>query len=279
MSRSLQDQLADARRDLVRAGLSPEDAALDAEVLARHTLGWDRARVLTHGRESPPPDFDERFSQLVARRARREPVALITGHREFWGLDFEVTSDVLVPRPDTELVIEAALDAVPRTVRRLVDVGTGSGCIAVALALELAFARVVATDTSLAALAVARRNAARHRVSERVTFVRSNLLDALAGPIELIVSNPPYVPAGSALQPEVALYEPASALIAGEDGLATLRLLIEEALPRLAPGGAFVVEFGLGQADAVRTIATSAGWRTVSIREDLQGIPRVAVMM
>src|SRR5207249_3355978 len=142
------------------------DASLDAEVLARHVLGWDRARLLSAGRESAPSSFADAFSTHIARRARREPVAQITGHREFWGLDFEVTPDVLTPRPETELIVEEAIARLPRARAALIaDVGTGSGCLAVALATELRRARFIATDISGPALNVARRNAARHRVN------------------------------------------------------------------------------------------------------------------
>lgn len=279
MARSLHDRIAEARQVLVRAGLTPEDAAFDAEVLARHVLGWDRATLLTRARESPAPDFESGFDALVRRRAAREPVALIVGHREFWGLDFEVTRDVLVPRPETELVVEASLRSIDRQAcRRVADICTGSGCLAVALAHELPAARLVATDISPAALVVARRNAARHGVSPRTFLLRSNLLDALRGPFDLIVSNPPYVPSGANLPPEVSDYEPVSALFAGHDGLAVLKTLIPAATSRVAAGGAFVVEFGFGQADDVRALAGAAGWRTILLEQDLQGIPRVAVM-
>lgn len=279
MAATLRERIAEGRQRLVQAGLRAEDASLDAEVLARHVLGWDRAALLTRGRDPATPTFVEQFDAALARRAAREPVAFITGHREFWGLDFEVTRDVLVPRPETELIVEAAIAVVdPGRCRRVLDVGTGSGCLAVALATELAHARVIATDTSPGALRVARRNALRHGIGDRISFVRANLLDALTGPIDLIVANPPYIPDGTDLPADVAHYEPAAALYAGPDGLAVLRRLISTAAARLAGGGAFIVEFGVGQSGSVRLLADRAGWPRVELRNDLQGIPRIAVM-
>jgi release factor glutamine methyltransferase len=279
MAATLRERVAEGRRRLMASGLAPADAALDAEVLARHALGWDRATLLTRGADPPPRSFIEEFTAAVARRAAREPVAYITGHREFWGLDFEVTPDVLIPRPETELVVEAALALRERMRRgRILDVGTGSGCLAVALAAELPGARVAASDTSRAALALARRNAERHGVAARVSFLLADLLTGIRGPVDLLVSNPPYIPRDADLPPEVAKFEPSAALFAGPDGLDALRRLIADAPPVLAPGGTFIVEFGFGQADSVRSMAHAAGWRHVEVRSDLQDIPRVALM-
>ena len=197
-----------------------------------------------------PVDAGAHFETLVERRASREPVAFITGRREFWGLDFEVSPDVLIPRPETELIVEAVCDRRRRDdVRTIVDVGTGSGCLAVVLAREFPSATVVATDISDAALAVANRNARRHQVDDRVTFVRGDLLDAVQGPVDVIVSNPPYVSSAVELSPEIVNFEPPVALYSGLDGLTLVRRLIAEARSRLAPGGLFAVEFGLGQDD------------------------------
>lgn len=277
---SVQERVVEARQTLVRAGLSPGDAALDAEVLARHALGWDRARLVAHGREPAPEGFAERYAELIERRSRREPVAFITCVREFWGLDFEVSSDVLIPRPETELIVEAVCAGRPErdTVRRIVDIGTGSGCLAVALAREFRSARVAALDISAAALAVAGRNAARHAVRDRVTLVRGDLLASIRGPVDVIVSNPPYVPRDAWLARDITSFEPALALYAGKDGLSVLSELIPAARSRLSDSGLFIVEFGYGQDDAVLELAASAGWRNVEIKVDLQGIPRVAAM-
>lgn len=278
---SVHEAIAAARRTLVDAGIPAEDAALDAEVLARHALAWDRAALITRGREDPPLGFAGQFAALVARRAGREPVAYITGVREFWGRDFEVSRDVLIPRPETELIVEEALEAAEaRPPATMVDVGTGSGCLAVTLALEIPGAHIVATDVSPAALLVARRNANRYRVAERIVFTRTNLLDGISGPFDLIVANPPYLApeVEPTLQPEVARFEPPQALYGGRDGLDAYRGLFPAAADRLADEGRLVVEFGFGQEADVRRLASTAGLTIVRVRPDLQGIPRAAVL-
>ena len=278
----LHERLAEARRALTTAGIDPEEAAIDAEVLARHVLGWDRAQLITRLREPASATLDPQFEQLLDRRRAREPVAYIVGHREFWGREFEVTPAVLVPRPETEIIIEEAIEEARERppFRTIVDVGTGSGCLAVTLALEFPAARVYATDISPAALAVARRNAARHGVEARVTWVERDLLAAIDEPADLIVSNPPYVPSSDAgrLLPEVDRYEPHAALFGGSDGLDVIRRLFATAPARPAGEGRLVVEFGFGQEADVRELARAAGWRVVRIRADLQGIPRTAVL-
>jgi release factor glutamine methyltransferase len=280
---SLNQRLGEARDSFTKAGIRPDEAALDAEVLARSVLGWDRAAVLTHGPDPTPADFDSRFHPLVARRAAREPVAYIVGHREFWGLEFEVNTDVLIPRPETEILVEEAITWARghANCRRIIDVCTGSGCIAIALALEVLEAEIIATDSSAAALAVARRNALRHGVDSRITFMQTDLLEDLEEAAEVIVSNPPYVPHSDAegLQPEVAVYEPAAALYGGEgDGLDVVRRLFAAAPKNLAGEGHLVIEFGFGQDEQVQEAARQAGWEITRVRNDLQGIPRVAVL-
>ncbi len=279
---TLLERVASAAGRLVEAGIDARDAAFDAEVLARCALGWDRATYLARRREPAPPGFGDRFEPLVARRCRREPVARIIGRREFWGLDIEVTPAVLVPRPESELLVETALARLgDRTARWAVaDVGTGSGCLAIALARELPSARVTATDISGEALAVARRNAARHDAADRVTFHRTDLLDGLPGPYDLIVSNPPYVTDGviATLAPEVRGHDPAAALRGGPDGLDTVRRLVAAAAGRLRAGGWLVMEIGAGQSRDAGDIGGRAGMRTVSVHPDLQGIPRAVVM-
>ena len=272
-----------ARWPLVAAGIGEHDAALDVEVLARHALGWDRARYLSHVRDPAPPAFDRRFDRLIERRCRREPVAQITGSREFWGLDIAVTRDVLIPRPETELLIETgvALLADRATPWAVADVGTGSGCLAVALAHELPRAQITATDFSPAALAVARRNATRHSVGDRISFHETRWLEGLLGPYDLIVSNPPYVPEPemARLAPEVARYEPASALCGGPDGLNPARELVPAAVARLRSGAWLVMEIGAGQGAAVTEVVTCQPELTlVEIRQELRGIPRAAVL-
>ena len=225
---SVHERIADARQALVRAGLTIENARLDAEVLARHALGWDRARLVADGRGPMPADVERDFSALIERRATREPVAFIIGRREFWGLDFDVSRDVLIPRPETELIVEAVCERRDRglDVRTIVDVGTGSGCLAVALARECPDARVLATDVSPTALAVAARNATRHQVDRRVTLVLGDLLDPVKGPVDVIVSNPPYVPSGVELSPDIVRFEPSVALYSGHDGLTLVKRLV-----------------------------------------------------
>lgn len=280
--RTIHELVAGARDRFVLAGISANLAALDAEVLARRVLGWDRARFLADRNEKASSVFLLNYEHLVARRERREPVSYILGTREFWGLEFEVGPDVLIPRPESELIIEEALERIDKDSRPLiVDVGTGSGCLAVVLAREVPGARLVATDVSLRALAVARRNAARHGVIDRVTFVETSFLDGLAETPDIIVSNPPYVPSvsGPGLTPEVRDYEPTVAVFGGEDGLDGLRSVLEEAAAKLAPGGWLIMEFGYGQDESVTALVKNiTALSLVKIRNDLQDIPRTAVV-
>ena len=280
MDVTVHDRIAAAREMLVRAGLAPTDAATDASVLARHALGWDRATLVARGREAPPPSFDNSFDEFVARRAAREPVALIMGVREFWGLDFEVTSDVLVPRPETEFIVEEALAEFADAPRTVIDIGTGTGCLAIALAREFFHARLIATDISGAALEVARRNARSHEVADRIAFVRTSFLSGIRARADLIVSNPPYVPdsAAPALAPEVVGHEPHMALFGGADGLAPIRTILATAAHALTPAGRLIVEFGYGQEPEVTGLAETCGWHVVRMRDDLQGIPRTMVL-
>ena len=281
---TLIDHIAAAGTMLERAGISQPNARFDAELLARHVLGWDRATYLAHRTAEPPSDFETRYAGVVERRARREPVPLITGRREFWGREFEVTSSVLCPRPESELIVEEALELVAEQSgpRLVADAGTGSGCLAVSLAHAFARARLVATDLSAEALRVARRNADRLGVGHRIQWIQTNYLEAVGGPIDLIVSNPPYVPTDwvRGLPPEVRDHEPHLALAGGQDGLEGIRAIIAQAAERLSPGGALIVEFGFAQDDQVLAAIARSGGRlqVVRVREDLQGIPRVAVI-
>ena len=277
---SLHEQIAAGRQALVAAGFCAETAALDAEVLARHVLGWDRARLLAHDREPPSREFAEQFQAAVARRVRREPVALITGHREFWGLDFRVTSATLVPRPESEMIVEEALRLLPYDAHcTVLDIGTGSGCLGVSIAHDRPRARGIATDISHDALLVARQNAGSHGVADRITFLRTDLAAGLRLCADLIVSNPPYVPErpAAALPVDVVRYEPANALFGGPDGLAVIRRLFATVGEHLAPGGTLIVEFGFGQEDEVREAAEREGWHVLRILHDLQGIARTIV--
>ena len=278
---TIADHLTAARRRLEDAAISPSEAALDADLLARHVLGWDRAALVTRRRQEPPPGFQGPFEALVARRANREPAAYILGEREFWGLPFEVTRDVLIPRPETELIVEEALVAFgggtpPATV---IDVCTGSGCLAVTLAREFGGAEVIATDISQAALDVARRNAQRHHVAPRIAFRAADLFDGISARADLIVSNPPYVARRDepTLAPEVRDHEPHVALFAGDDGLEVYRRLLPMAQQRLTRNGRLVIEIGQHQADPVTGIAEAAGLQLDHTRQDLQGITRTMV--
>jgi len=281
---SIGEAIAHAREALLAGGIPADEAPGDAEVLARHLLGWDLARLIADRREAPPPAFLDRYATVIARRLTREPVSQIVGHREFWGLDFEVTRDVLTPRPETELVVQAVLDECARPEQFdswppiIVDVGTGSGCIAVALATELPDARFVASDASLPALNVARRNASRHRVSNRIAFRHTHHIPPESD-VEIIVSNPPYVPEHdrASLPPEVREYEPAMALFGGEDGLDFYRLLLGSR-EDLSDNGRLIVEVGYDQAQRVIELARRRGFELVRTCRDLQGIERVVVV-
>jgi release factor glutamine methyltransferase len=268
---------------LCRAGIGSEEAGSSARLLAEYALGWDRARFLTLAHEPEPPDFAKLYAALVRRRATREPSAYITGQKEFWGLSFEVSSDVLIPRPETELIVEAALELFGRDCERamtIADAFTGSGCLAIALASELHGASFVATDISDRALDVARRNAVRHRVADRICFKRINVLDGADGPFDLIVANPPYVRQGDepALQPEVREYEPAVALYGGDSGLDFVATVVEQSAARLRSDGYLMFEFGCGQDPAVEELIQKAeGLTMVALRRDLQGVARTAI--
>jgi len=279
---SIHGHVSAARQRLRAAGISPTESDLDARLLAQHVLGWSTERFLTDAQSQVPEDFAARYDALVDRRATREPLAYIVGVREFWSLDFEVGPAVLIPRPSTELIVEAIVDHFPDRDAPLavVDVCTGCGCLAVAIARERPHATVVATDISREAVEVAARNAARHGVAARVTCRAGDLLDVIDGVHDAIVANPPYVVdnAKTALQPEVRDYEPDVALFGGVDGLGLLTRLVAGAPAHLRSGGLLVFEFGLGQDVEVETLlADSADLDLVDVRRDLEGIARTAV--
>lgn len=269
---------------LTAAGI--ETARLDAEVLLAHVLGLGRAALYAHLEAPVAADAAARCDALLGRRARREPVAYLIGEQEFWSLPFAVTPDVLIPRPETELLVERGLAMVrsPRAPGEgmphpaILDIGTGSGCVAVAVAHELPDARVTAVDISAAALAVARRNAERHGVAARIAFIESDVYAALpaGATFDLILANPPYLAPGDVVSPEVA-FEPQSALLAGADGLDVIRRLIAGAAAHLRPGGRLLMELGAGQADAVLALAAAAGLTAARVEPDLAGIPRLLV--
>ena len=292
---------------------------LAAELLLLHVLGRDRTWLYAHPEEQVSSADAERFFALLARRAAGEPTQHLTGKQEFWGLEFEVTPDVLIPRPETEHVIEVALDRLAVRERRagrkqtltgeglqIADIGTGSGCIAIALAKELPSATIYATDVSPATLTVAKRNAKRHSVSDRIRFLESNLLDQVSlvvaqhavpllgtdssstprqppvtshqSPLlDLIVSNPPYIGRREAatLMREVRDHEPEVALYGGEEGYELYADLIAQAATHLKPGGILVLELGHSSLPAVQPLLDAPAWTNIGVTNDLAGIPRV----
>ena len=285
------EALAEARWRLDGAGIA--SARIDARVLLAHALDAEPASVPGRGRHPLPARARRRFAGLVSRRLSREPIAHITGHREFWSLSFEVTADTLVPRPDSETVVEAALawstgNGVPASV---LDLGTGSGCLLLALLSELPAARGTGVDVSPSALAVAGRNAARLGLAGRARFVRDDWGASLAGPFEVIVANPPYIAEAAALEgahdgahdsrvavdPEVADFEPKVALYGGADGLDCHRALGPQAARLLAPEGALFLEIGYGQAAEVTALLSESALQVIEIKKDISGIPRCVV--
>jgi release factor glutamine methyltransferase len=266
---------------------------LAAEILLMHVLGRDRAWIYTHPEDALEPARVKRYFTLVERRAAGEPTQYLTGKQEFWGLEFEVTPDVLIPRPETEHVVEVALERLgSRGIKinmktgalspllRIADVGTGSGCLAVALAHELPHAEVLAIDISARALEIARRNSARHGVEDRVLLLQTDLLASIneANSFDLIVSNPPYVACNESpqLSREVREHEPASALFAGPTGIEIYARLIQQAASLLRRRGILVLELGYNSLDHVRSLLYGQpAWVNVSVTNDLAGIPRV----
>jgi release factor glutamine methyltransferase len=279
---------------------------LAAELLLLHVLGRDRTWLYAHPEEVISDENAQRYFGLIARRASGEPTQHLTGKQEFWGLEFDVTPEVLIPRPETEHVVEVALDRLALRERRagrpqkttgeglfIADIGTGSGCIAIALAKELPGASFYATDISGAALAVAKRNAARHRVAERIRFVESGLFNVIADlPLvsrlpagaghsallfDLIVSNPPYVGRreSASLMREVREHEPEVALYGGEEGYELYAELIAQAASHLKSGGVLVLELGHNSLPAVRPLLDASQWTNIQVSNDLAGIQRV----
>ncbi len=263
-----------------------DNARRDAELLLCHVLGRDRAWLLAHIKDPIDDQSLRQYERSIDRRAVREPTQYIIGNQEFWGLPFKVTPDVLIPRPETEFVVEAALKAVSMALAPvLIDLCTGSGCIAVSLAKEFLKAQVFATDRSEQALEVARENARLNQVAERIRFLAGDLfvpiteLD-LQGTVDVIAANPPYIPAGdlAGLQPEVRDFEPELALIGGREGTEIGAAIIAQAPLFLKQGGTLIMEMGMGQTAAFSTIIKETGrYKTLEIVKDLAGIERVIV--
>lgn len=253
---------------------------LDARLLVAHVLDVPSHRVVTHGEAVLDTDAGERLETLTRRREAREPMSHLLGEREFWSLPFRVTEATLTPRPDSEAVVEVALAHVDRAAPlRVLDIGTGTGCLLLALLSELPHASGIGTDVSAAALAVARDNAHVLKNANRARFVETAWAEGIDGPFDLIVSNPPYIASSeiAGLEPEVARYEPPAALDGGGDGLDAYRALCRHLPSLLAPKGTAVFEIGAGQEDEVRQIAAAGGLRFVEWRCDLGGRPRALV--
>jgi release factor glutamine methyltransferase len=261
------------------AGIDSADA--DARLLIAHALDIDRATLLTHGHRALTASEIAAIDGLAARRLKREPVARIIGHKEFWNLSLKVTPDVLSPRPETETVVELALDtlvrdALPLERLHVLDIGTGSGALLLALLSELQNAIGTGTDISSAALEVARTNAARNGLAARCRFTACDMASEIVGSFDLIVSNPPYIRHEDivGLEPEVRDFDPIIALDGGPDGLDAYRAIGGQSVPLLAPGGRLIVELGHGQEPAVRALFTKVGLKIGAVRADLAGIPR-----
>src|SRR5579864_2880244 len=280
---NVRSALRDAMARMRSAGVASH--ALAAELLLMHVLGCDRAWLYAH--PEAPLDAEEarRYFELVTRRAAGTPTQYLTGKQEFWGLEFEVTPAVLIPRPETEHIVEVAVERLGKeranASLRVADVGTGSGCIAVALAHEFPRAEIFATDISAAALAVAARNAARHNMAERVHLVECNLLDAFASErwtFDMIASNPPYVARDEEahLQREVRDHEPHAALFCGATGTEIYAPLVSQAAELLRSGGLLALEIGYGALDRVRSLfSDSSAWTEIRVANDLASIPRI----
>ena len=300
---TLREALTRATRQLDASPDLRADATRDAAHLLRHALGISHAAQLADPERALTPAQQAAFDALVQRRLANEPIQYITGEQEFYGLALGVTPAVLIPRPETEQLVEAVLAELdPTQPLRILDVGTGSGAIAIALAHHLPHARVTAVDLSAAALEVAAANAARHALADRISFVQSDLLDGIRTvilseaahevssevegpadlpvslpPFDVIVSNPPYVPTAdrAALHPQVRNHEPAAALFAGPDGLDVYRRLIPQARAALRPNGLLALEIGHGQKEAMSDLLSD--WNELRFLDDLQQIPRIAL--
>ena len=296
---TLHETLAGARARLIAANFSTAEAAVDVDLYARTILGWDRSRLLSDLQDAQPAGLEPMLSEWIARRAHHEPTAYIVGVREFWGLEFAVTPAVLVPRPETELIVEEALlllrSGNPRESAthddqsrgdvvsahaRVADIGTGSGCVAVAVAVGTPGCRVIASDVSEDALAVARGNATRHGVADRIEFVATSYLDGVDPGFDIIAANPPYVKDGDrpALS-RVTRHEPDVALFGGAEGLRDIAGVLDTAAAKLVAGGWLVMEFGYGQEVSVEAlVGVRPALRLDHVRADLQGIPRTAII-
>lgn len=264
-----------------RLAITPQAATArrDAELLLLHASGITRTQLLTHPEMPLTPSQLEHYFLAVERRAQSEPMQYITGVQEFFGLPFRVTRAVLIPRPETEHLVEAALTLAGRSRKplRILDIGTGSGAIAVALAHALPEAAIVATDISPAALLVAQSNAERNEVASRISFLECDLLPDDAALFDMICSNPPYIANTEVLEPQVSAFEPHTALFAGPTGLEVYERLIPRAALALHPGGSLILEIGYGQRSSIESLFAASDWENPQFTPDLQGIPRVGI--
>ena len=278
---TLREALTRATRQLDASSGLCADAARDAALLLRHVLAISHAAQLTEPERELTTEQQATFDALILRRIANEPIQYITGEQEFYGLPHRVTPAVHIPRPETEQLVEAVLAELNLAQSlRILDVGTGSGAIAIALAFHLPNAQITAVDLSAAALEVAAANTARHALAGRIRYLKSDLLDAFPpdeAPFAAIVSNPPYVPAAdrASLHPQVRDHEPAAALFAGPDGLDIYRRLIPQARAALQPNGLLALEIGHGQSEAIASLLS--GWKELRFLDDLQHIPRIAL--
>lgn len=276
---TVREALRQGRRLLESTG--SDESEIEAEMLLMHAMGADRVRLFQRLNDPLPARTETRFRRFLDRRSDNEPTAYIIGHREFFGLDFEVTRAALIPRPETEVLVEIAIDWVRNNLRHpalIADVGVGCGTIAVALAHELRDARIVAIDTSKRALALARRNAGRHGIADRIHFRHGSLLSPLTEAVDVIASNLPYVRTADweSLPPLIRDYEPRSALDGGPDGLRLIRRLLKQAPGRLNRRGALFAEIGDDEgADAKAAAALSFPEARIEVRPDLAGLDRV----
>lgn len=276
MSETLVSLWTDVRRRLEAAGV--DSPVLDARLLLEAGAGVARLDIVTDPRRPVSAEQVAAVETLTRRRVAREPIGHILGRKGFWTLDFTVNADVLTPRPETELLVEVAMETLPRGwPSRVLDLGVGSGAILLAVLSERPEATGIGVDASEAALEIARANAAKHGMSERVTLQHGDWARGIEGGFDLVLSNPPYIPTAEidGLEPEVSRYEPRLALDGGADGLDAYRSIIYALPGLLVPGGAFALEVGRGQAEPVQALAEAAGLTTTTPRVDIAGIPRV----
>jgi release factor glutamine methyltransferase len=280
---TLAEALDNAAKDLVAHNI--DNARLEAEIILSYLLGIERVGLYINSKQDLLPAQTLAFSDLIQRRISHEPTAYITGHKEFFGIDFKVSVDTLIPRPDTEALVEKAIElanaAFPQSCQ-IADVGTGCGAIAIALALHLPRAKIYAIDISAAALEVAESNCRKHRVIHRVRLLQGDLLEPLPEPIQLVVANLPYISEleMSKLPPEISMFEPRLALAGGTDGLVHIERLLFQASSKLSSGGAMLLEVGYDQGPAVKALAKNCfPTAKISVAIDLSGIDRVVTIL